>query len=84
MRAQCTRDTRASSAKLTCMFSTFPSQAESDMLDVISTYQQCQDLKADTSLDDLEIKDLEEFEDSLETWDCVDGHVNGHTQNSLS
>ena len=54
------------------------------MLDVISTYQQCQDLKVDTSLDDLEIKDLEEFEDSLETWDCVDGHVNGHAQNSLS
>ena len=59
-------------------------QAESDMLDLISTYQQCQDLKVDTSLDDLEIKDLEEFEDSLESWDCLDGHVNGHLNSLLS
>lgn len=59
-------------------------QAESDMLDLISTYQQCQDLKVDTSLDDLEIKDLEEFEDSLESWDCLDGHVNGHVNSLLS
>lgn len=57
-------------------------QAESDMLDLISTYQQC--LKVDTSLDDLEIKDLEEFEDSLESWDCLDGHVNGHVNSLLS
>lgn len=48
------------------------------MLDLISTYQQCQDLKVDTSLSDVEIKDLEEFEDSLETWECVDDQVNGH------
>ena len=54
------------------------------MLNLISTYQQCQDLKVDNSLDNLEIMDLEEFEDSLETWDCVDGHVNGHAHNSLS
>lgn len=53
------------------------------MLDLISTYQQCQDLRVDTSLDDLEIKDLEEFEDSLETWDCEDGPMNGHAHNSL-
>lgn len=51
------------------------------MLDVISTYQQCQDLKVDTSLDNLEITDLEEFEDSLESWDCLGGHVNGHANN---
>lgn len=56
-------------------------QAESCMLDVISTYQQCQDLKVDTSLDNLEITDLEEFEDSLESWDCLDGHVNGRANN---
>ena len=37
----------------------------------------------DASLGDLEIKDLEEFEDSLETWDCIDGKINGHAQNSL-
>ncbi|XP_073234295.1 tubulin beta-4 chain-like isoform X2 [Porites lutea] len=64
-------------------------QAESDMLDLISTYQQCQDLQVDNySVSDIEIKDLEEFEDSLETWDCVDnhveGHVNGHTLSSES
>lgn len=54
------------------------------MLELISTYQQCQDLKVDRSLDDLEITDLEDFEDSLETWDCVDSHVNGHVNGSLS
>ena len=54
------------------------------MLDLISTYQQCQDLKVDTSLDDLEIKDLEEFEDSLESWDCFDGHVNGHVDGHVN
>ena len=54
------------------------------MLDLISSYQQCQDLKVDTSLDDLEIKDLEEFEDSLESWDCLDGHVNGHVNSLLA
>jgi len=58
------------------------------MLDLISTYQQCQDLQVDNSVDDIEIKDLEEFEDSLETWDCLDnqveGHVNGHTLSSES
>ena len=59
-------------------------QAENSMLDVISTYQQCQDLKVDRSLDDLEITDLEEFEDSLESWDCLDGHVNGHVNGSLT
>ena len=53
-------------------------QAESDMLELISRYQQCQDLKVDTSLSDVEVKDLEEFEDSLETWECVEDHVNGH------
>lgn len=64
---------------LQCRF--FSLQAESCMLDVISTYQQCQDLKVDTSLDNLEITDLEEFEDSLESWDCLDGHVNGRANN---
>ena len=58
------------------------------MLDLISTYQQCQDLQVDNSVNDIEIKDLEEFEDSLETWDCVDnhveGHINGHTLSSES
>lgn len=56
------------------------------MLDLISTYQQCQDLQVDNSVNDMEIKDLEEFEDSLETWDCMDNHVeehvNGHTLSS--
>ena len=66
-----------------CLFPFF-FQAESSMLDLISTYQQCQDLKVDTSLDDLEIKDLEEFEDSLESWDCLDGHVNGHVNSLLA
>jgi len=54
------------------------------MLDLISTYQQCQDLKVDSRLDDLEITDLEEFEDSLESWDCLDGHVNGHVNGLLA
>ena len=58
------------------------------MLDLISTYQQCQDLQVDNSVNDIEIKDIEEFEDSLETWDCVgnhvEGHANGHTLSSES
>ncbi|KAK3698603.1 hypothetical protein QZH41_014582 [Actinostola sp. cb2023] len=47
-------------------------EAENEARDLIATYQQCQDLKVDTDLDDLDIADLEIYDDSLEAWDSLD------------
>jgi hypothetical protein len=47
-------------------------QAENETRDLISTYQQCQNLKVETDLDDLEITEYETYDDSLETWDSLD------------
>ncbi|XP_032231891.2 tubulin beta chain isoform X2 [Nematostella vectensis] len=49
-------------------------EADNDILDLISTYQQCEDMKAEDCFDDEDIKliEFEEFEDSLETWDSLD------------
>lgn len=43
------------------------------MQNLISTYQQCQDLRSERDEDDIELQDLE---DSLETWENWDSLEN--------
>lgn len=53
-------------------FLTFILQAENEVRDLIATYQQCENLRVETELDDLEITEYEVYDDSLEAWDSLD------------